>query len=263
MKTIKEVFGYGFRCDVYGDGTLYPSSAGLLYPDDEVWRISAQIEFQKVPSQSFHFIYDYLDSHKLVINKEFEALYRFYPVFHHNGYATVVINGKPTTIRAGKLLRKCFVSISDFHVRELVDSLTISDSLVAVTLTRNEEEIKHAYNRVRSCMSGSELPLRYLQDSSCYLAVVKQQGKTIGRCWVRNGDRTQIYAFGLYREVVKQALSEFQENSYFLEGVRFLSSDGKFPYIDSCYGRGIYKDSIVTITPEGLFKISEDGYIIR
>lgn len=263
MKTIKEVYGYNFRCDVYHDGTVYPSSTGPLYPDDEVWRVSAQIEFQKVSSQSFHIIYDYLDSHGLVSNKEFEALYRFYPVFHLNGYATVVINGKPTPIRAGKLLRKCFVSISDFHVRELVDSLTINDSLVAVAFTRNEEEILGAYNRVRSCMSDSDLPLMYLQDSSCYLAIVKQQEKVIGRAWVKNGERTKIYAFDLYREVVKQALTEFQENSYFLEGVRFLSSDGKFPYIDSCYGRVNYSDSVVTITPAGDCRISEQGYIIK
>lgn len=262
-KTIKEEYGYNFRCDVYGDGTLYPSSSGLLYPEDEVWRISAQIEFQKVSSQSFHIIYDYLDSHGLVSNKEFETLYRHYPEIGTDGYSTTVEKGRKIVIKTGRLLKRCFVSLSDFHIREIVDSLTIRDSLVAVTLTRNEEEIKHAYKRVRSCMSDSELPLRYSQDSACHLAVVKQRGKAIGRAWVRNGEKSTLYAFGLYQEIVKQALAEFQENSYFLEGVRFLSSDGKFPYIDSCYGRLSYEDSIVTITPEGDHRISEHGYIIK
>lgn len=262
MKTIREVYNYNFRCDVYSNGTLYPSSTGLLYPEDGVWRVSAQIEFQKVPSKPFHVIYDYLDSHGLVSNKEFETLYRFYPVFHQNGYATVVIDGKSTTIRAGKLLRKCF-SVSDFHIRELVDALTISEGATTVELTRNKEEIIAAYARVRSCMSGSNLPLMYLQDSACYLAVVKQKGKIIGRTWVRNGERTNIYAFGLYKYIVIQALSCFSQTSYFLEDVRFLSSDGKFPYLDSCYGRVNYSDSVVTITPAGDCRISEQGYIVK
>lgn len=262
MKTIKEVYGYTFRCDVYNDGTLYPSSTGLLYPDDGVWRIKATIDFQSVDSKPFHILYDYVESIKQVDNKEFENLYRFYPVFHKNGYCSVVIDGKSTTMRVGKLLKRCF-SMSDFHIRELVDSLTISSSPVTVSLTRSEEEIKQAYKRVRSCMSGSELPLVYLQDDETYLAVVKQEGKVIGRAWVRNGERTTLYAFGLYRETVKKALSCFSENSYFLEDVRFLSSDGKFPYIDSCYGRVNYSDGVVTITPAGDCRISEQGYIVK
>lgn len=262
MKTIREVYNYNFRCDVYSNGTLYPSSTGLLYPEDGVWRVQATIDFQSVDSKPFHTIYDYIESVSEVDKKEFETLYRFYPVFHLNGYATVVIDGKSTTMRVGKLLRKCF-SVSDFHIRGLVDSLTISSSPVTVSLTRSEEEIKQAYKRVRSCMSSGELPLMYLQDSACYLAVVKQQGKVIGRAWVRNGERTNIYAFGLYREVVKQALSDFKENSYFLEGVRFYSFDGRFPYLDSCYGRVNYSDSVVTITPAGDCRISEQGYIVK
>lgn len=263
MKTIREVYNYNFRCDIYSNGTLYPSSSGLLYPDDGVWRVQSTIDFQSVDSKPFHIIYDYVESVSEVDKKEFETLYRFYPVFHQNGYATVVINGKPTTIRAGKLLRKCFVSLSDFHIRELVDSLTISDYPTIVTLTRDEEEILGAYKRVRSCMSDSELPLRYLQDSACYLAVVKQQGKVIGRAWVRNGERTNIYAFGLYKDIVIQALSVFSENPYFLEDVRFYSFDGRFPYLDSCYGRVNYSDGVVTITPAGDCRISEQGYIVK
>lgn len=261
MKTIKEVYGYNFRCDVYSDGTLYPSSSGLLYPDDEVWRIKAHIEFQKVSSAIFHIIYDYIDDIKSD-KAGFETLYRLYPTFQNNGYATVVIKGKPTMMRVGKLLRKCF-SLEDPQVRDLVDMITLREGVTTVSFTRNEEEILSAYARVRSCMSGSELPLMYLQDKDCYLAVVRQDGRVIGRTWVRNGERTTLYAFGLYKETVKKALANFQENSYFLEDVRFLSSDGKFPYLDSCYGRVDYEDSIVTITPEGEFRISEDGVIIK
>lgn len=262
MKTIREAYNYNFRCDVYSNGTLYPSSAGLLYPDDGVWRIKATIDFQSVDSKPFHIIYDYVESIKPVDNKEFENLYRFYPVFHQNGYATVVIDGKSTTMRVGKLLKRCF-SLPDFHIRGLVDSLTISSSPVTVSLTRSEEEIKQAYKRVRSCMSGSELPLMYLQDKETYLAVVKQEGKIIGRAWTKGGERTTAYAFGLYKEKVIQALSCFSENSYFLEGVSFISHDRRFPYIDSCYGRVNYSDGVVTITPEGEFRISEEGYIIK
>lgn len=263
MKTIKDVYGYNFRCDVYSNGSLYPSSTGLLYPDDAVWRVKAHIEFQNVPSKHFHVVYDYIESVcDKVDNREFEKLYRFYPVFGTNGYATVVIDGKTTSMRAGKLLRKCF-SLSDFHIRELVDALTISEGVTTVSLTRDEEEIIAAYARVRSCMSDSNLPLMYLQDKDCYLAVVKQQGKVIGRAWVRNGERTTLYAFGLYKDIVIQALSVFSENPYFLEDVRFYSADGRFPYLDSCYGRVNYSDSVVTITPAGDCRISEQGYIIK
>lgn len=262
MKTIREVYNYNFRCDIYSNGTLYPSSTGLLYPDDGVWRIKATIDFQSVDSKPFHIIYDYIESVSEVDNKEFENLYRFYPVFHQNGYCSVVIDGKSTPMRVGKLLKRCF-SLSDFHIRGLVDSLTISSSPVTVSLTRSEEEIKQAYKRVRSCMSDSDLPLMYLQDKDCYLAVVKQQGKVIGRCWVRNGERTNIYAFGLYKDIVIQALSCFRETYYFLEDVRFYSADGRFPYLDSCYGRVNYSDGVVTITPAGDCRISEQGYIVK
>lgn len=262
-KTIREVFGYNYRCDVYSDGSLYQSSSGLLYPEDEIWRVKAHIEFQKVESKPFHIIYDYVESVcGAVNNKEFETLYRFYPVFGTNGYCSVVINGKTTSIRVGKLLKRCF-TLSDFHIRELVDSLTISEGATTVELTRNKEEILGAYKRVRSCMSSGELPLMYLQDKACYLAVVKQQGKVIGRSWIRNGERTTIYAFGLYKDIVIQALSCFSETSYFLEDVRFYSFDGRFPYLDSCYGRVNYSDSVVTITPAGDCRISEQGYIIK
>lgn len=263
MKTIREVYNYNFRCDVYSDGTLYPSSAGLLYPDDGVWRVKATIDFQSVDSKPFHIIYDYVESCKEVDNKEFETLYRFYPVFHQNGYCSVVIDGKSTTMRVGKLLRKSFSSLTDSQVRDLVDMITLREGVTTIDLTRNEEEILSAYDRVRSCMSGSELPLMYLQDDETYLAVVKQEGKIIGRAWTKGGERTTAYAFGLYKEKVIQALSGFSENSYFLEGVSFISHDRRFPYIDSCYGRANYSDSIVTITPEGEFRISEEGYIIK
>ena len=262
MKTIKEVYGYNFRCDVYSDGTLYPSSSGLLYPDDAVWRVGAHIEFQKVTSAIFHIIYDYIESCKDVDKAEFETLYRFYPSFQNNGYATVLINNKPTMMRVGKLLRKCF-NLTDSQVRDLVDMLTIQDGVTTVSFTRNEEEILSAYTKVRSCMSGSSLPLIYLQQPDCYLAVVRHGEKVVGRTWVRCGERTTVYAFGLYKETVKKALANFQENSYFLEGASFISHDGKFPYLDSCYGRVDYDDSKVTITPEGEFRISEDGFIIK
>lgn len=262
MKTIREVYNYNFRCDVYANGTLYPSSTGLLYPEDGVWRIKATIDFQSVDSKPFHVIYGYIESVSVVDNKEFENLYRYYPVIGTDGYCSVVIDGKTTTMRTGRLLKRCF-SLSDFHIRELVDSLTISDLPVTVSLTRSEEEILGAYKRVRSCLSGSELPLMYLQDKDCYLAVVKQQGKIIGRTWVRNGERTTIYSFGLYKDIVIQALSCFSDNFFFLEGVRFYSAAGRFPYLDSCYGRVDYSDSVVTITPAGDYRISGQGYIIK
>ena len=106
MKTIKEVYGYGFRCDVYSDGTLYPSSSGLLFPDDAIWRVQATIDFQSVDSKPFHTIYDYIESVSEIDKKEFETLYRFYPVFHQNGYCSVVIDGKTTSMRTGTGCRR-------------------------------------------------------------------------------------------------------------------------------------------------------------
>lgn len=272
MKTVKEVYGIEERSIVYSDGTFSPSKTGAIFPDDLEWRWDATVDYRKNNFKANSTL------RVLIVNElcaedysaSVQALNNFdrlYPKYLGGGLVEITeFNGsiKNTAIKLSKLLMRVVPFAKPHRVRDVCDLVRLKDSPCTVEYVREPSKVLNAYERVRSCMSDTELPLVYLQDEETHLAVIKAGSQIVGRCWVRGGTRSSLYRLSIFEGGCLDALSRegFEEDENFLEGVDFRSPTKIFPYLDSCRGRVDFDGEFVTPNPSGRYKTSEEGRIV-
>ncbi len=270
MKTVREAYGVKEPSIVYPDGRFSPSRMGDVYPDDLEWRFKAAIEYRKNSLKDNATIRglivnelcvdDYTSSVKAVI--EFD---RLYPKQLGKGLMEITEfrsnRLKKSVIKLSKLLMRVAPFSKPHKVRGICDLVLLKDSQCSVEYTREPAKVLSAYARIRSCMSDTNLPLIYLQDSKTQLAIIKAGPQIVGRCWVRGGKRSNLYRFPIFENSCLEAiaLAGFEEDANFLEGVNFFAPEGVFPYLDSCLGRVDFENGFITPNPRGEYKTSEEG----
>ncbi len=274
MKTVREVFGVKEQSIVYPDGRFSPSRMGDVYPDDLEWRFNAAIEYRKNSLKDNATIRmlivnelcvdDYTSPVKAVI--EFD---RLYPKQLGKGLMEITEfksnRLKKSVIKLSKLLMRVAPFSKPHRVRDIYDLVLLKDSQCSVEYTREPAKVLSAYARIRSCMSETELPLIYLQDSKTQLAIIKAGAQIVGRCWVRGDKRSNLYRFPIFEGSCLEAiaLEGFEEDANFLEGVNFFASKGIFPFLDSCRGRVDFDGEFVTPNPSGQFSTTQNGYLTQ
>lgn len=270
MKTVKDVYGVTCQSIMYADGSFLPSRVGEIFPEDFLWRWDAALEYKNFYFKTVRTIRELIVNELCVENYSATVMAviefdRLYPKYLGEGMVEITEfragRVKKTAIKLSKLLTRVAPLAKSHRIRHVCDLLLLTETPCTIEYTREPSKVLHAYAGVRSCMTGTELPIIYLQDKEISLAIIKARQQIVGRFWIHNGVRSRIYSLSTFEGSCKRAASGLEEDKNFLEGVRFYSPNRIFPFLDSCNGRVDFDGEYITPNPYGEYKTSDEGRI--